>query len=139
VLGEAVDGTGPRLAELRSSGTTIDVVTTRPLASGALDRAFFTVFDGPPTGSIDEVEYYGDNAIPIESVALAPGDASTVRLTLGRPPTATPYVSYVAKPKGPSTSGPSAPELWEVVAAGVVRGAGSGLPLPLFGPLPAAP
>jgi hypothetical protein len=139
VLGEAVDGTGPRLAELRSSGTTIDVVTTRPLASGALDRALFTVFDGPPTGSIDEVEYYGDNAIPIESVALAPGDVATVRLTLGRPPTATPYVSYVATPKGPTTSGPSAPELWDVVAAGVVRGAGSGLPLPLFGPLPAAP
>jgi hypothetical protein len=137
VLGEVVDGTGPRLVRIDHAGTGITLRTDRDLAAGTFDARLFQVFDGDP-GSVDDVENYGDNAIPISAVERDPGDARSVRITLARAPTATPWVAYMARANQDpccATNVPSHPHLWEVVAAGTIRGAGSGLPLPTFGPL----
>ena len=140
VLGEDVDGTGPRLNRDRVawSGTTVWVQTTHVLAATPINEAYFTVYDGPPSGSLDDVANYGENAIPIVAAERDPGDPSVVRLTLDREPVLTPRVRYMALPSvGPSTSGPSAPGAWEIMAPGVVVAAEGGLPLPVFGPLAA--
>ena len=145
VLGEAVDGTGPRLEELTWSGVTVRLRTTRTLATGALDPARFTVFEGPPSGDLDGAGY-GTNTVAITGVERDPSDPRGVRITLARTPAQTPHVRYMAPPlTGPPNSTPSDPQTWEQVAVGVVRAAqasgpsGIGLPLPAFGPLPATP
>jgi hypothetical protein len=146
VLGEAVDGTGPRLASFAHApgSSVITVRTTRSLAADTLDPALFTVFDGAPVGNLDSASNfagYGTNTIPIASVVRDPADATAVRITLARAPTAgaTPYVRYMAvanlDPCCDNTT-PSQPEVWETVASGTVRAADGGLPLPTFGPLP---
>ena len=140
VLGEDVDGTGPRLNRDRVawSGNQVWVQTTHVVSATPLDTGYFTVFDGPPTGSLDDVQNYGANAIPILYAERDPGDPTAVRLTLERTPVQAPYVRYMALPNvGPSTRSPSAPETWEVMAPGVVVAAEGGLPLPVFGPLAA--
>lgn len=141
VLGEDVDGTGPRLNrdQVAWSGKQVWVQTTHELAAGPIDKAYFTVFDGPPAGNLDDVASYGGNMIPIVSAERDPGDPSSVRLTLERAPEEfTPWVRYMALPEvGPSYSFPSEPDAWEVLARGVVVAADGGLPLPVFGPLAA--
>jgi len=140
VFGEDVDGTGPRLDrdQVAWSGTSVWVQTTHVLAAASLNKGYFTVFDGPPNGSLDDVATYGDNTIPIASVVRDPADPSAVRLTLERAPGSTPFVRYMALPGvGPSTTTPTAPETWDVMAPGVVVADEGGLPLPAFGPLAA--
>jgi hypothetical protein len=131
VLGEDVDGTGPRLVTLRSTGLQVDVETTHVLAAGALDAGLFRVYDGAPQGSVDDIENYGQNAIPIVSVARHPTDPRTVRITLQSAPGGTPYVRYWARPT--LVEEPAA--TWDDLAAGAVRADDGGLPLPGFGPI----
>lgn len=133
VLGEDVDGTGPRLVALRSSGLQVDVETTHELAPGDLEPGLFRVYDGVPQGSVDDIENYGQNAIPIASVARHPTDARTARITLQYAPGGTPYVRYWARPT--LVEEPQA--TWDDLAVGTVRAADGGLPLPGFGPIAA--
>ncbi|MDF1522167.1 MAG: sialate O-acetylesterase [Trueperaceae bacterium] len=133
VLDEPVDGTGPRLVALRRAVLTprvIDIETTRVLADHALTTSYFRVFDGDP-GRIDDAGY-GTNVLPIASVARHPSDPTSVRITLAATPAGIPFVRYMAPPALPYE-----PTAWETVAAGVVRAAEGGLPLPAFGPLAA--
>lgn len=138
VLGEPVDGTGPRLVALRrSDARVIDIETTQVLADHALDSGYFRVFDGDP-GGIDDAGY-GTNVLPIASVARHPSDPTSVRITLAATPSdVVPYVRYMAPPALPDDT----PVAWSTVASGVVRAAEGdvplGLPLPAFGPLAAA-
>ena len=140
VLGEAVDGTGPRLESITRSGSSIRLKTTHVLAAGAYDPAFFAVFDGAPVGNLRDDDY-GVNTIPIDGVGRDPSDARSVLIQLARPPDAdlVPHVRYMS-PAAP----PSSTATWDVIAAGVVRAEGDGpggvgLPLPTFGPAPVAP
>jgi Tol biopolymer transport system component len=139
VLGHAVDGTGPRLQAVQFANDVVYVRTTRVLASAALDPMRFAVFDGVPVGTVDTLDTYGTNAIPITSVARDPSDPAVVRITLARAPSAglVPYVRYMPPALQLPVLDAANPEVWEVVATGVVRDAASGLPLPSFGPLPA--
>jgi hypothetical protein len=145
VLGDSVDGTGPRLVSIGHVGgsTVVTVRTTRPLSTDVLNRALFTLFDGAPVGDLDsstDFAGYGTNTIDISSVVRDPADPTAVRITLARAPAATPHVRYMAVAGlGPNSGNttPSQPELWEIVASGTVRAADGGLPLPTFGPLPA--
>lgn len=133
VLGEDVDGTGPRLVALRSSGVQVDVETTHVLSSGALDPGLFRVYDGAPQGTVDDINYYGQNAIPIVGVARHPTDPKTVRITLKWAPSGTPYVGYWARA---TLVDPEPVADWDDLVAGVVRADVGGLPLPGFGPIP---
>ena len=138
VLEEDVDGVGPRLVAISHAGAEVTLRTTHLLDANPLDPMLFTVFDGPPSGSLDDVGSYGSNVIGIASVVRDAGDPTAVRLTLSRVPTQTPHVRYMARPNlKPITdnSTPADPDVWETVADGVVRGADGGLPLPTFGPL----
>jgi hypothetical protein len=135
VLGEPVDGTGPRLVSLSWSGTNVRVGTTHVLAPGAYDATLFTVFDGEPAGSLDDAEY-GANTIPIAAVRRDPDDARGVLIELARPPGEglRPYVRYMGRHGAASTA------TWGVIRPGAVRAEGGGpggvgLPLPTFGPL----
>jgi hypothetical protein len=135
VLGEDVDGTGPRLESLSWSGTNIRIRTTHVLASGGYDPAFFTVFDGPPAGDLADPDY-GANVIPVNGVGRDPSDTRSVLLQLSRQPTAgaLPHVRYMP----PAADAPQA--TWNLIATNVVRASGTGpggvgLPLPTFGPL----
>ena len=135
VLGEDVDGTGPRLESLSWSGMSIRIRTTHVLAAGTYDPAFFTVFDGPPAGELADVDY-GTNTIPIVEVSRDPSDTRSVLLELSRQPSAgrAPHVRYMP----PAAVAP--PSTWNLIATNVVRAAGSGpggvgLPLPTFGPM----
>lgn len=138
VLEEDVDGVGPRLVAVSHTGLDITLRTTHHLDANPLDIMLFTVFDGPPSGSLDDVGSYGGNAIEIVSVVRDAGDPTAVRLTLSRLPTQTPHVRYMARPnQRPITnnSSPADPDVWEIVADGVIRGSDGGLPLPTFGPV----
>lgn len=114
VLGESIDGTGPRLngAPVHPGGdkSKVKVDTTQTLAtiSGNADNQF-RVFDGA-------------SEMTISSVVSDPGDASAILITMSATASGSVTVSY-----------------GDVVAAGtgitlsnVVKGA-SGLPLPQFG------
>lgn len=76
LLGEAVDGTGPRLvAVVKASGTVVRVVADRPITQPALNDAsayggYFAVF-------ADDAE------VPIASIVRDPSDDHAVLITLG--------------------------------------------------------
>jgi hypothetical protein len=139
VFGEAIDGTGPRITSLRYAGRTVTIGTTMPLLPEPLDPTWFTVFDGLPSGSLDDVANYGQNAIAIESVVRDPADPSSIQITLTSEPSGTPHVRHMSPPLRLPKDVGADPHVWEVVGPGVARGAVSLLPLPAFGPLPAAP
>lgn len=131
VLGEAVDGTGPRIVAASRSGNVITIVTdhvitqtSAPGSSGYAD--YFTVYDGPPNPGDVDVEVYGTNTIAITDVRRDPGNDHAVRITLASSPTVTPYVRYMR----PFVDSDTAPRIEDVV-----RGEASGLPLPAFGPI----
>ena len=133
VLGENVDGTGPRLVSVSRTGKVIRVKTTRTITqdSGNDYEGFFTVFDGPPAGSnIDNPPAYGLNTIAIQDVSRDPVDDTVIMITLQSTPSGTAYVRYMPPPFRPFSSTSSLPPL-----ANVVKGAASGLPLPSFGPI----
>ena len=139
VLGEPIDGTGPRITGITYESNVVTVRTTHVLAPGNLAPEFFTVWDGPPQGTLDDPNGgYLDNVIPVLSVARSNSDLTAVRIVLSEPLSvgAEPYVRYMSPPKLPccSSATPSDPEVWDVVAGGVVRAANGGLPLPAFGP-----
>lgn len=141
VFGEDIDGTGPRLQGISYSGATITVSVDMPLEVGPLDRAFFTVWDGAPTGSIDDIAggYY-DGVTSISSAVVPEAAPDTVVITLSAATSGTPYVRYKV-PEGvlPGTEEPSCPgTVCETLQQDVVRSQESGLPLPVFGPLAAA-
>jgi hypothetical protein len=145
VFGEDVDGTGPRLVAVHHEGDRVFVRTDRALGSEALDIRRFTVFDGPPDGSVDDVASYGGNTIDIVSAVRDPGDPTAVLLTLSGIPADAPHVRYMAPPnllpsaQPNGSTGDASPGVWETVASGVVRDAASALPLPAFGPRGATP
>ena len=136
VLGEEIDGTGPRLRSITHSGRRIWLHTDDALAAEQLDPKLFTVFDGPP-GDISDLETYGMNSIAIASVERDPADSRAVLITLSSAPSNVPLVRYMAEPNLLPDSGnrnTGSPEVWKIVASGTVRSSGSGLPLPAFGP-----
>ncbi|MBX3142826.1 MAG: hypothetical protein KF813_03645 [Trueperaceae bacterium] len=140
VFGEDIDGTGPRLTGITASGTTVTLRTDRTLQTGSLPTNLFTVFDGQPTQSLiyhaTNWPQYFDSAMNIVSAVVPTADPTTVVLTLSSTPTTTPYVRHAPELRLPQGSGSttSSPEVWEVMSP-AVRGAGTGLPLPAFGPL----
>ena len=137
VLGEPVDGTGPRLSSISHTGTTVRLHTTHELESGSLDPELFAVFDGHP-GDVDDADY-GANAIALQAVTLDPDDVRAVWLRLASAPANTPYVRYMGEVGLLPNQGNSTPSdrgVWEIVASGTIRAAKGGLPLPTFGPLP---
>lgn len=132
VLGENVDGTGPRLAGVSRSGNQIRIETTLSLSqdSGNDYEGYFTVFDGFPSGSdIEDSSGYGQNTIPIVDVQRDPADATAILITLQSAPSTAPYVRY-APPYRPFDDTGITPQLLNVV-----KSSQSGLPLPTFGPL----
>ena len=141
VLGESVDGTGPRITSLSHAADVVTVRTTHELQPGLLNVGLFTVWDVPPEGPVvNEDGGYAHTMIPVVKAARSNSDPNVVILELHRPvtPGNTPYVRYMSQVNPPlgSSSVPSDPSVWEVVAPGTVRAADGGLPLPAFGPLP---
>lgn len=139
VFGEPVDGTGPRLVSLSYSGPVITITVDMPLTPGALDKDYFTVWDGAPTGSLDDIAgSYKDGMRPIQSVVVPSGAPETIVITMVTATTTTPYVRLMV-PHGvlPGNNTPSHSELWQLLHEGVPRSAASALPLPVFGPLAA--
>ncbi len=131
ILGEAVDGTGPRIVAATRSGSVITIVTDRtisqtsaPGSSGYAD--YFTVYDGPPDPGDVDAEVYGTNTVAITDVRRDPANDHAVRITLASSPSTTPYVRYMR----PFVDSVTAPRIQDVV-----RGEASGLPLPAFGPI----
>jgi len=131
VLGEAVDGTGPRIVDASSSGNVVTIVTDQvisqtsaPGSSGYAD--YFTVYDGPPDPGDVDAEVYGTNTVAITDVRRDPANDHAVRITLASSPSTTPYVRYMR----PFVDSVTAPRIQDVV-----RGEASGLPLPAFGPI----
>lgn len=137
VLGEAVDGTGPRLVSIQHSGDTVTLRTTHDLEPGVLDAGLFTVWDGAPAGSPDDEAIYAASAIPVLVAERSITDPTAVLLHLAAA-VSDPHVRYMAEfsaQPGPESDEPSDPDLWDDVATGVIRAADGGLPLPAFGPL----
>lgn len=135
VLGEQVDGTGPRLVEVSYEGPTVWIDLDMEVTDAGDDYAsYFTVFDGPPSGSLDDVENYGDNAVDVVDAYRDPNEATRIVLQLARTTTLAPNVRYAPPPNRSF-----AMESWDEVVTTVVRSAESGLPLPTLGPLPATP
>ena len=126
VLGEAVDGTGPRLTAIQWNGQFIGIFTTRTLATNALDTALFTVFEGSANGT----------EIAVIDAVRHPSNPGAVLLTLERTPTSLPFVRYMGRPNLPPATANSDPSAWSVIATGTIRASDGGLPLPVFGPLP---
>ncbi len=137
VFGEDVDGTGPRLVSVTYAGNQVFIETDKQLQVGAFTTTNrFAVFDGAPSPSnIDDFDSYGSNRIGVSSAAVLAGDPYTVVLTLLETPSTAPYVRYMSPPVLPETQGNSNPELWQIIAPGVIRGQATDLPLPAFGPL----
>lgn len=137
VLGEAVDGTGPRLSSVsyaagqRLVAVDVDVPLT---ADASFDdySGYFNVYDGPPQGTIDDVANYGQNAMVVLDVRLDPTNSRRLLIELRDVPVDTPYVRYMPPPGRSYATG-----AWDDVVVNVVRSASSGLPLPTFGPIPA--
>lgn len=134
LLGEPVDGTGPRLRAVRydAAARAVRLELDRPVTAPAGSPAyagFFTVFDGSPSGDIDQDPLgYGGNALPIRAIVRE--SASVIRIDLDAAPTGgnAPYVRYMPPHFRPV--GKTYPD--------VVRGTDPhGLPLPSFGPLKA--
>lgn len=136
VLGEPVDGTGPRRTELRWVDDQIYIGTTHELDAGPMDPAYFTVFEGPPDGQLDDIDGYGANTVGIEAVERDPDNPTGVRVTLSRVPSTTPYVRYMSPPNLYASATSPNSGTWEDLADGIVRAAAGGLPLPVFGPEP---
>ena len=140
VFGEDIDGTGPRIVSRSYSGAEITITVDMPLEPGTLDKAYFTVWDGAPTGSLDDIEgssYYATVKL-IQSVVVPVEAPDTIVITMAAVTSSTPYVRLMV-PHGvlPGSDDPSHSEVWETIHAGVPRSSESGLPLPVFGPLAA--
>ncbi|MFO7545518.1 MAG: sialate O-acetylesterase, partial [Trueperaceae bacterium] len=130
VLGEAVDGTGPRIVAASRSGNVLTIVTDQAIAqTSAIGpngfASYFTVYDGPPSPDNIDAVTYGTNTVTITDVRRDPSNDHAIRITLASSST-NPYVRYM-RPFVDSVTAPRIPD--------VVRSADSGLPLPAFGPI----
>ena len=139
VLGEDVDGTGPRLEGIVwNDATRVTLLTTQVLQAGPIDKAYVTVFDGRPNGVVSESSDppTGTNVITVDSVVRDPDDPTRVRITLASTPTSPdgPHVLYMAPP-GIAGSLESTVKRDLVRAAAGIGEADLGLPLPAFGAL----
>lgn len=135
VLDEPIDGTGPRLVDVTYEGTTVWIRADRDLTKDVDETdyaGFFTVFDGPPSGSVDDAATYGLNDIDVTDAYRDPDDPRQVVLELAATSSSEPWVSYA-----PLAGRSFAEADWDAVVANVVRGRDSGLPFPTFGPLAA--
>lgn len=138
VLGEPVDGTGPRLEGIDwSGGAEVTLRTTHTLRGGAIDPGYVTVFDGSPNGVTTDTDLpTGTNTIDVSAVERDPSDPTAVRITLASIPTGKPHVLYTAPAGIQSTTSTSPPIQRDLIrAAEGVGVADLGLPLPTFGPL----
>lgn len=132
VLGEAVDGTGPRLVDITLSGNVIKVTTTQPINASTGDgntayEGYFTVFIDGTVVNASEL-----------SIRRDPNDATAVQLTLANtPPSGSEveirYLPPHTRPVDNQVSGCN-PSCY-VKLEHVVKSQVSGLPLPAFGPL----
>jgi len=119
ILGEGVDGTGPRLEGIALSGNTIKVDTTKPINNSNSYDNFFTVFVDGSSKTINN---------GISNIRRDLSDNTAVLITLSSAPSngALVTVRYMS----PNTSVSSYPtaKFNNVVKSG-------DLPLPAFGPL----
>src|SRR5690606_21103475 len=116
------------------------ITVDMPLATGALDKSYFTVWDGAPTGSVDDIEgssYYASVKL-IQSTVVPVEAPETIVITMAAAPSNTTFVRLMV-PHGvlPGSNEPSHSEVWETLHEGVPRSSESGLPLPVFGPMAA--
>ncbi len=121
VLGQGVDGTGPRLESngVTLNGNVIRVNTTQSINSSSDYEGYFNVSAGGSSYS-----GLGGN---ISSISRDPNDPSTILITVSS--TSSPlYLRYMPPSFKPSSY--PTPQLQNVV-----KSAGTGLPLPAFGPL----
>ena len=123
VLGRDVDGTGPRLVNIRREGRTIRVKTTQTINDSSTYADYFTVF---VSGSDDKTLSNGG----ISEIRRDPSDNTTVRITLDEEPADGVSVSIRYRPP---TAKPSAYPTSQL--NNVVKSQSSGLPLPAFGGL----
>lgn len=114
VLGEAVDGTGPRLEGITRSGRTITIDTTRTINDHSSYEGYFSVWlkSAPTT-----------DQVPIASIRRDPSDPTAVRITLSEDPPGDVLVRYMPPPFGNQ----------DVQLHDVVKDPSTGLPLPAFG------
>lgn len=138
LLGENVEGTGPRLERVLYDPTNrwVELELTRPVTASSGPNAysgFFTVFDGPPTGDIDgDPLGYGSNELGIRTISRVAPDRIRIELA-GAPSSGSVYVRYMPPAYRPYDDGGATGVLQDVV-----RGTDPhGLPLPSFGPLKA--
>ena len=121
VLGESIDGTGPRLEAISlQNGNEVKVDTTKAINSSNSYDNFFTVFvDGSPKTINDG----------ISSIKRDPNDNTAVLISLSSAPSNSALVTV--RYMSPNTSVSSYPTATfnNVVKSG-------NLPLPAFGPLP---
>ena len=111
VLGENVDGTGPRLVSItQPTSTTIQVLTTRTINNDSSYEGYFAVFDG------------NEDEVTISSLQRDPSNSKAVLITLASEPVGDVTVRYMP-PK----------EQLSAQLANVVHDPSTGLPLPAFG------
>jgi uncharacterized cupredoxin-like copper-binding protein len=114
ILGENIDGTGPRLAGISKSGNVIRISTTRTINNSSTYGNYFTVFDA------------AGNEVPITSMGRDESRRTDVLLTLASDPGEGYTVRYMP-PRDP-TGGVPMNNLTDVI-----RDPSTGLPLPAFG------
>ena len=113
VIGEAVDGTGPRLQSISQSGNSIKVDTTRTINDDDDYGGYFRVY----LASDPSVEF------AISQIRRDPGDATAVQITLSSTPSGSVLVVYKPPPN----------RTLDTQILDVVKDASTGLPLPAFG------
>ena len=115
VLGENVDGTGPRLSRVRFDGSkTVTVETTQPINDHSSYDNYFQV-------------YVDGSTVSISDIRRDPSNNRAVRLTLRNNASGTVTVEY----------GPPPERSYHVRMNNVVQN-DAGLPLPAFGPVTAS-
>jgi hypothetical protein len=114
ILGENVDGTGPRLASITKSGNVIRISTTRNINDSSSYGNYFTVFDASG-GEVTITKMERDNSRRTDvllTLASDPGDGYTVRYMPPRIPGG---------------------DILRNNLTDVIRDPSTGLPLPAFG------
>lgn len=114
ILGENIDGTGPRLVSITRSGNVIRISTTRNINDSSSYGNYFTIFDA--SGS----------EVAISSMGRDSSRRTDVLLTLATDPGEGYTVRYMP-PRDPSGGVPTN-QLTDVI-----RDTSTGLPLPAFG------
>jgi hypothetical protein len=111
ILGENIDGTGPRLASITKSGNVIRISTTRTINDSSSYGNYFTVFDA------------SGNQVPITGMGRDNSRRTDVLLTLASDPGEGYSVRYM----------PPRVDFVRNNLTDVIRDPSTGLPLPAFG------